>query len=360
MLILDGTTGCPVTTVTGTLPVANGGTGVATAIDYGFRNRIINGAMVINQRATSVTSSGYTVDRFTYGATQASKATVAQSSTAPTGFSNSLIVTSSSAYSIVSSDVFGISQYIEGNNFYDLNWGTANAQTVTLIFWVRSSLTGTFGGAMLNYAGTRSYPFTYTISSANTWEQKSITITGDTGGTWVAATNAGAAILSFGLGIGATYSGTAGSWSTNQFYSSTGATSVVGTNGATFYITGVQLEKGSTATSFDYRPYGAELALCQRYAELIYPPESVTAAGNASAGNNQSIDSSYAVPKRVSATVSFVSGTAFQYFNGASWVNGTTSFASTISSWNASVNSGSNSNSILRANGTTIIATAEL
>jgi hypothetical protein len=241
----------------------------AAASPYVLKNRIINGAMVINQRNTSVTSDAYTVDRFKYGSTQSSKATVAQSTIAPTGFSNSLGVTSSSAYSVISSDVFGIFQYIEGNNFYDLNWGTANAQTVTLSFWVRSSLTGTFGGAILNYAGTRSYPFSYTISAANTWEQKSVTIAGDTGGTWVGATNAGAAIISFGLGSGSTYSGTAGSWSTNQYYQPTGSTSVVGTNGATWYVTGVQLEIGTSATPFERRLYNQELANCQRYFQYV-------------------------------------------------------------------------------------------
>jgi hypothetical protein len=154
---------------------------------------------------------------------------------------------------------------VEGFNFADMAWGTASAKTVTLSFWVYSSLTGTFGGVLNNSAGNRSYPFTYTISTANTWEQKTITVAGDTSGTWIGATNGIGLMVRFGLGVGTTYSGTAGSWSGSTFFSATGATSVVGTSGATFYITGVQLEKGSTATSFDYRSYGTELALCQRY-----------------------------------------------------------------------------------------------
>jgi hypothetical protein len=129
---------------------------------------------------------------------------------------------------------------------------------------VNSSLTGTFGGSLRNSSGARSYPFTYAISSANTWEQKSVTIAGDTTGTWL-TTNGIGIYAGFGLGIGSTYSGTAGAWAAANYLSVTGATSVVGTNGATFYITGVQLEKGSTATSFDYRPYGTEEQLCQRY-----------------------------------------------------------------------------------------------
>jgi hypothetical protein len=234
----------------------------------GFKNRIINGAMVIDQRnagaSITPTNGQFLVDRFNAYVPQASKFTSQQSSTAPTDFVKSLLITSSSAYTVGSSESFAIQQVIEGYNIADLNWGTANAKTVTLSFWVRSSLTGTFGGAVQNYASDRSYPFSYTISSANTWEQKSVTIAGDTSGTWL-TTNSGGMALIFSIGTGATKSGTAGSWGSTYYTSATGATSVVGTNGATFYITGVQLEKGSTATSFDYRPYGTELALCQRY-----------------------------------------------------------------------------------------------
>ena len=237
--------------------------------NFGFKNRIINGAMVIDQRnaGASVTNTAggfYTLDRYEIRGTQASKCTVQQSSTAATGFVNSALVTSSSAYSVLVGDYFMLSQLVEGTNIADFGWGTANAATVTLSFWVRSSLTGTFGGALRNSAADRSYPFSYTISSADTWEQKSVTIAGDTSGTWLTTTGIGIRI-GFGLGVGSTYSGTASAWAGANYLSATGATSVVGTSGATFYITGVQLEKGSTATSFDYRPFGTELQLCQRY-----------------------------------------------------------------------------------------------
>jgi hypothetical protein len=246
-----------------------GGTGAT------MKNRIINGAMVIDQRnagaSVTATGGGYTIDRWVSGSNQSSKYTVQQNAgsvTPPVGFSKYLGVTSSSAYSVTSGDYFFQEQDIEGFNVADLGWGTANAKTVTLSFWVRSSLTGTFGGALENNAQDRSYPFTYTISAANTWEQKSITIAGDTSGTWLTTNGVGIRVY-FGLGVGSTYSGTAGSWSGNLYVSATGATSVVGTNGATFYLTGVQLEAGSTATSFDYRHYGNELALCQRYAYRV-------------------------------------------------------------------------------------------
>jgi hypothetical protein len=247
----------------------------STGVSEAFKNRIINGAMVIDQRnaGASVTpaNGNYTLDRYRSALTQSSKYSVQQNAgavTPPAGFKNYLGVTSLSAYSVLTGDIFAISQKIEGFNTADFNWGTANAKTVTLSFWVRSSLTGTFGGSFKNNAGNRSYPFSYAISSANTWEQKSITVAGDTSGTWEATTATGVEVV-FGLGGGATYSGTAGAWASSDFRTVTGATSVVGTNGATFYITGVQLEVGSSATSFEYRPYGTELSLCQRYFERM-------------------------------------------------------------------------------------------
>jgi hypothetical protein len=244
----------------------------------GFKNRIINGAMVIDQRnagasVTPTTTNTYALDRWQAQLGAASKFSIQQSSVAPVGFTNSLLVTSLAATSLGSTDYYAIRQIVEGFNASDFGWGTANASTVTLSFWVRSSLTGTFGGYLNNATDNYAYPFTYTVSSANTWEQKSITITGATSGTWN-TTNGQGIKIGFGLGVGSTYSGTAGSWSANNYLSATGATSVVGTSGATFYITGVQLEKGSTATSFDYRPYGTELALCQRYYQVI--PQSLT------------------------------------------------------------------------------------
>jgi hypothetical protein len=242
-----------------------------TATKYGMVNRIINGAMMIDQRnaGASVTpiNGQYTLDRWVASLAQTSKFSVQQNAgsvTPPTGFTNYLGVTSLSAYSVLAGDYFSVQQKIEGFNSSDLGWGTANANTITISFQVRSSLTGTFGGSIINSNATRSYPFTYSIPVANTWTSISVTIAGDTSGTWLTTNGIGINIM-FGLGAGSTFSGTAGAWASANYASATGATSVVGTNGATFYITGVQLEKGSTATSFDYRPYGTELALCQRY-----------------------------------------------------------------------------------------------
>ena len=252
----------------GNTATINGMTPTADSLQ-GFRNRIINGDMRIDQRnaGASVTPAdgAYTLDRWRAGASAASKFSVQQSSVAPTGFSFSMLCTSLSAYSVGTNDNFEMFQLIEGFNTADLGWGTANAQAVTLSFWVRSSLTGTFGGSIQNSAFDRSYPFSYTISAANTWEQKTVTIAGDTSGTWVGATNGAGIVLCIGLGAGTGRSGTTGAWAGATYYNATGAVSVVGTSGATFYITGVQLEVGSVATPFERRPYGTELALCLRY-----------------------------------------------------------------------------------------------
>jgi len=241
---------------------------------FGFKNRIINGAMTIDQRnngasITPTADGAFTVDRWKVAIAQASKYSVQQNAgsvTPPTGYAKYLGATSLSAYTLLTADYFAIYQPIEGLNAYDLAWGTAAASTITLSFWVRSSLTGTFSGSLYNGGGsTQSYVFNYTITSASTWENKTITVPGPTTGTWN-VNNTEFLQVRLGLGTGATYvTATTGSWITGNYVQSSGSTSVVGTNGATFYVTGVQLEKGSIATGFDYRAYSTELAMCQRY-----------------------------------------------------------------------------------------------
>jgi len=309
----------------------------AAASPFGLKNRIINGDMVIDQRnngasvSTTPTDAIYTLDRWMAAFSVATRYTVQQNAgsvTPPAGFTNYLGVTSSAATSVGASDYYFLQQIIEGFNTSDLAWGTANARTVTLSFWVRSSLTGTFGGALTNSAQNRSYAFSYTISAANTWEQKTITISGDTSGTWL--TNNGAGIrLRLGLGVGSTFSGTASAWSGSNFFSATGATSVVGTNGATFYITGVQLEIGTTATPFERRMYGQELQLCQRYYEKSYnvltAPATVTdegryiLQGSSDSGNNLSVPIFMQVSKRAAPTFTgYIASTGAS----GSWVYG--------------------------------------
>jgi hypothetical protein len=296
--------------MTNAVTVAQGGSNNVT-----FRNKIINGAMVINQRAFSatVTTNQYTLDRWqAISPTDSGKFSVSQSATTATGFSYSLLATSLTAYTVLTNDRFSLAQAIEGYNTADLGWGTANAQTVTLSFWVRSSLTGTFGGALQNSNGDRSYPFTFTISSANTFEYKTITVAGPTSGTWFTTNGVGMYVY-FGLGVGATYSGTAGAWANADYRSATGATSLVSTNGATLYITGVQLEAGTTASPFEYRQYGTEFLLCQRYYQIA----GAGATGKISGTTLIGVGVQYKVPMRITGiscaltTTTLVLGDAF-------------------------------------------------
>jgi len=235
---------------------------------FGMKNRLINGGMTIAQRGTtSVSANGaYPIDRWLITGSQSSKFTAQQSSDAPTGFANSVVLTSSSAYPVTGNDYFSFYQQIEANNVSDLALGTASAKTVTVSFWVKSSLTGSFGGSLQNSAEDRCYSYAYTINAANTWEYKTITVVGDTTGTWLTGTSCGL-IVWFGLGATGARVGTAGAWGTQSGagLQPTGTVSLVGTSGATLYITGVQLEKGTQATSFDFRDYGREMMLCQRY-----------------------------------------------------------------------------------------------
>ena len=317
----------------------------AAASPFGLKNRIINGDMVIDQRNAGASVTGndavFGVDRWKAIVSQSSKFTMQQNAgsvTPPSGFTNYFGCTSSSAYTVGSAETFNIAQFIEGFNTADLGWGAAGAASITLSFWVRSSLTGTFGGSVQNSASNRSYPFTYSIAAANTWEQKTVTIAGDTSGTWIGATNGIGLRVNFGLGVGSTFSGTAGAWAGSDLDSATGAVSVVGTNGATFYITGVQLEKGSTATSFDYLDYGRSLMQCQRYFEKSQPQGSAVAGGTSEyffVGSNFRGSSvlmryplKWSVTKRAQPTITFYnprpSGTASQITTASADYSGTT------------------------------------
>jgi hypothetical protein len=288
-------------------------------------NKLINGAMQIDQRnngATSTASGVFTVDRFEFNASQATKFTWGQNYggvTPPAGFSKYLGFKTTTAVTIGSGDYFFFGQKIEGQNVADLAWGTASAKTITLSFYVYSSLTGTFGGAIGNSAGTRSYPFSYSISSANTWERKTITIAGDTSGTWL-TTNGIGLKLWLGLGVGSTFSGTAGAWESADRFSSTGATSVVGTLNATFYITGAMIQSGSVATAFQTATgtIQGELAACQRY---YYLAGSGSDLGLGFGGNFTTSEAyasiAFPVTMRVVPTLVASSGTNYYNFTGA-------------------------------------------
>ena len=233
-----------------------------------MKNRIINGAMVISQRGTSFSSpNNYTLDRFATANAGGQTYTVAQSTDAPNGFSNSLLVTSTNAVAAGTTNYDILYQVIEGYNIADLGWGTANAKTVTVSFWVKASVTGNYGLTLRGGASTTYYVSSYNIPTANTWTYITLTIPGPTTDTW-GSTNGFGMYVYFDLGVGSTYSAAAGSWGTGNYFGLTGGVKFSATNGATFYITGVQLEVGSFATGFEYRQYGQELALCQRYYQL--------------------------------------------------------------------------------------------
>jgi hypothetical protein len=246
-----------------------------TASNMGGKNRIINGDMRIDQRnagAAVTGSTGFPVDRWYIGNGTDGSYSAQQETDAPEGFVHSLKFTTTTADgSLTTTQNIIVGHKVEGFNASDFDWGTASAKTVTLSFGVKSSLTGTFGGSIRNNATNRSYPFTYEISSANTWEQKSVTIVGDTSGTWEKGNLTGLWIA-FGMGAGPDRSGTDGVWNSNNNTSATGAVSVIGTLSATWQITGVQLEAGSVATPFERRSYGQELALCQRYFQKMVEP----------------------------------------------------------------------------------------
>jgi len=319
-----------VDTVTTTTPGGILGGGNASLM----KNRIINGAMVIDQRNAGAsinntnTGTQFSVDRWAVYGDQSSKFSIAQFqiSNLP-GFTWCIGMTSSSAYTVGAAEQFKVYQNIEGFNVADLGWGTANAKTVTLSFWAYSSLTGTFGGSLINNSNNRSYPFSYTISSANTWTQASITIAGDTTGTWGTTNGTGIAVQ-FSMGSGSSKSGTAGAWAAGNLVSATGAVSVVGTSGATLYLTGVQLEVGSSATGFEYRQYGTELQLCQRYYQTLASQNNSDRipcfVGNSDAVFSQNL---LLVPMRAQPTLSVTGVMAFDEY----YVSGRTQSSAQVS-----------------------------
>jgi len=239
-------------------------------------NRIINGDMRIDQRnnGASGTAAGYTVDRWQYGASQTSKGTW-QRNVGGTGVIGSLgfpyylQFISSSAYTALATDFFYLTQPIEADMVSDLAWGFSNAQPVTLSFVAFSTLAGTFSGSIRNDVPDRSYPFTFNLPSANTWTKIVITIPGDTGGNWIHGGSAKLMSVNFDYGTGANLRGPAGAWAAGNYVGATGAASVIATNGAALYLTGVKLEVGSIATPFNRQSMAKSLADCQRYYQTL-------------------------------------------------------------------------------------------
>ena len=310
----------------------------AAGTGFAFRNRIINGDMRIDQRnggaAISVTSNQYPLDRFYVSANASGVISAQRSTVAPSDFTNSISLTVTTARtSIAATDVYGFRQSIEGFNTADLNFGTAAAKTVTLSFWVRSSVTGTYAIAFWNSSFNRNYVATYTVNSANTWESKTVTIVGDTTGSWSTDNGQGLTVY-WDLGSGSNYVGTSGSWQSAGIIRTSGSSNWISTNGATFYLTGVQLEVGSVATPFERRPYGLELALCQRY--FWRAPADVIAHGGSQSNGAVFVIGTLPVTMRAYPTASTSSnGVAVDDYYSTTTSSTSVSFYTTGNSWRA-------------------------
>lgn len=289
------------------------------------RNKLINGDMRIDQRYSGANTvipaytATYVMDRW-FGNAQpdASKFSMQQvnsantsasnyeANSAPSGFANSLKANSTTALSVSTGEIYFVAQRIEGFNSYRLGWGAAGAKTVTLSFWVKSSVTGTLGGSIVNSANDYCYPFTYSIVAANTWEQKFVTIIGATAGSWKTDINIGIQI-NFALAIGSSYTATAGAWTSSaNIFGATGQTNVLATRGNTWYLTGVQFEVGSTATNFEFRHMNTELSMCQRYYWKVSADGSGIAgfgSGQCTGSTNANIIFSYPVTMRTAPTI---------------------------------------------------------
>jgi hypothetical protein len=310
------------------------------------RNKIINGAMVIDQRnagaSVAFTITGYgTVDRIRAILTGAPGAySLQQVSDAPNGFSKSLRLTVTSTDATpTGSRQYGLQQRVEGFNTADFNFGSSGASAVTLSFWVKCSVTGTFGGVIQNSASNRSYAFSFSVVAANTWEYKTVTIDGDTTGTWLTDNGSGL-FLQFTVGADSAVLTTPNVWSAANFKGPTGQTNLMATNGATFQITGVQLEAGTVATPFEHRSFGQELALCKRYFSRITGNNVAFASGSAGSTTNTQFYVVYPQTMRAAPTISLSSTqvTDFQAAQTATAIN--TTFAG-LSSAQISVTSSS-------------------
>jgi hypothetical protein len=249
---------------------------------FGFRNLLINGAMQIDQRGsatTAVTTNAYVTDRWYVEDGCDAVLSSQQSTDVPTGqgFRNSLKITATTADASIGSTQFSvITQWVEGTNSALLAWGSSGAKQVTVSFWVKASVAGTYSLTLYNDGASRICPTAYTINAANTWEKKVVNVVGDTSGTWLTTTGRGVSV-NFYTALGSTYLGTSGAWNGSSVYGVTGQANAWASTNNIFAITGVQLEANPVATNFEQRPIGVELALCQRYYEKSY--DTATAPG---------------------------------------------------------------------------------
>jgi hypothetical protein len=282
--------------------------------NLGRRNLVINGAMNVAQRGTSAITSGtaYPVDRFFLTNGTAGTFSIQYSTTSPSNFGQSIALTiTGTDASPDPTDFSSIRYKVEHNDMRHLYWGYSTASTVTLSFYVRSSVTGTHGGAIRNDSVNKAYPFSYTIDTADTWERKTITIAGETAGSWGSGANTGLEI-NWCIGAGSSRLGTAGAWNSNNNVGATGQVNLYATNGSTFYLTGVQLEVGESATPFEHRSYGEELALCQRYFYRTAPAQNYGYYADAAAESTTAASAFFQYPVQMRASPTGSSSGAFQ------------------------------------------------
>ena len=252
------------------------GVQMPTAGPLSNRNLVIGGAMNIAQRGTSTSVAAadgdtFLVDRFFVLAQGSTQFTYSQSTEAPAGFSNSIKLDVTTADTLNTNDQIKLEHRIEGYNSAFLNWGTSDAKTITLSFWIKSNLTGNTQVALVNSGNNRNYVATFTIDSANTWEKKTLTVPGDTGGTWNTGNDIGIRLRwgSFGPDY---QTSSVNQWVANATQLNSRSDSPINFASSInneLYITGVQLEVGEQATPFEHRSYGDELARCQRYFQFI-------------------------------------------------------------------------------------------
>ena len=241
-------------------------------------NLIINGGMTISQRGSTFADLGngyYGVDRFIIYHSDDGAVTVSQDTTVPAGqgFKNSMKFDVTTAdTSIGAAQYYQFAQKIEGQNMAHLEWGTSNAKSVTLSFWIRSNLTGTYNVYFLNNATNRYHPVNFTIDSADTWEKKIITVAGDTTGTWLTTNGIGMYVL-WNLALGSNnLTGTNATWGTaGPGVSGTTQANFLSSTSNELYLTGVQLEEGEVATPFQTEVIGTTLDKCKRYFQLVGP-----------------------------------------------------------------------------------------
>jgi len=292
----------------------------------GRRNLIINGALNVDQRlsygtTTTADGSGYLGDRLNIeGLVGGGGATMQVVSDAPDVFPNgrsAKVTVTGTDTSLAAADRYTLRHIIEGRNSARLGFGTSNAKTCTLSFYVKSSLTGTFCVAVGNGANNRGRPFEYTINSANTWERKTIEVAGDTSGTYL--TDAGRGIiLRWCMGIGSNRQAAVGSYSAQEVHGTSNQTNLFATNSATFQITGLQFEEGNVATDFEHLSYAEELLLCKRYYYQIAHDSArrfgIDGLYSNSAGAGLNVMITHPVPMRAGPTVtpgSTLSNTTF-------------------------------------------------